>query len=158
MPPRDGEGLIDFYHNWTKSILQQLKRRFWKIAYELFRISSMTYSFTYTGVYRPYSLVPDLQFSWNCESFSVPGWIVSKEARKPRNLFENLKPIGPLAPTNHSFSRTTLNKSGLPRQLCFEIFQHDETRLFQGGRKVEGVGVMKDKRAKAWWDESLSHT
>jgi hypothetical protein len=29
----------DFYHNWTKSILQHLKRKFWKIADALFRIS-----------------------------------------------------------------------------------------------------------------------
>ena len=43
-PPRDGKGHIDFYHNWTKSILQQLKRQFLKIAYALFRISSMSNS------------------------------------------------------------------------------------------------------------------
>jgi hypothetical protein len=38
-PPRDDKGLRDFYHNWTNSILQQLKRNFWKIADVLFRIS-----------------------------------------------------------------------------------------------------------------------
>jgi hypothetical protein len=37
-----------FYHNWTDSILQQLKRNFWKIADALFRISPMTNSFKYT--------------------------------------------------------------------------------------------------------------
>ena len=31
-PPTDGRGLRDFYHNWTNSILQQLKRKFWEIA------------------------------------------------------------------------------------------------------------------------------
>jgi hypothetical protein len=35
-PPTDGGGLRDFYHNWTNSILQQVKRKFWKIADELF--------------------------------------------------------------------------------------------------------------------------
>jgi hypothetical protein len=29
----------DFYHNWTNSILQQLKRKFWNLADALFRIS-----------------------------------------------------------------------------------------------------------------------
>jgi ribosomal protein L16 Arg81 hydroxylase len=38
-PPTDGGGLRDFYHNWTNSILQQMKRKFWKIADALFRIS-----------------------------------------------------------------------------------------------------------------------
>ena len=33
-PPRDGEGLIDFYHNWTKFILH------WKITYALPEIVS----------------------------------------------------------------------------------------------------------------------
>jgi hypothetical protein len=37
-PPTDGGGFRDFYHNWTNSILQQLKR-FWKITDVLFRIS-----------------------------------------------------------------------------------------------------------------------
>jgi hypothetical protein len=32
-PPTDGGGLKDFYHNWTNSILQQLKRNFWKIGH-----------------------------------------------------------------------------------------------------------------------------
>ncbi len=45
IPPTDGRRLSDFYHNWTNSILQQLKRKFWKIADALFRISSMTNSF-----------------------------------------------------------------------------------------------------------------
>ena len=26
-PPRDDKGLRDFYHNWTNSILQQLKKK-----------------------------------------------------------------------------------------------------------------------------------
>ncbi len=39
IPPTDGRRLRDFYHNWTNSILQQLKRNFWKIADALFRIS-----------------------------------------------------------------------------------------------------------------------
>jgi hypothetical protein len=39
LPPRDGKGLRDFYHNRTNSILQQLKRNFWKIEDALFRIS-----------------------------------------------------------------------------------------------------------------------
>ncbi len=74
IPPRDGEGLRDFYHDWTNSILQQLKRKFWKIADALFRISWISHSFTYTpgvsttGVYHPYSFVPDPQISWNCEA------------------------------------------------------------------------------------------
>jgi hypothetical protein len=33
------KGLRDFYHNWTNSILHQLKRKFWKITETLFRIS-----------------------------------------------------------------------------------------------------------------------
>jgi hypothetical protein len=33
--PQDGRGFRDFYHNWTNSILQQLKRKFWKIVDEL---------------------------------------------------------------------------------------------------------------------------
>jgi hypothetical protein len=44
-PPRDVKGLMDFYHNWTNSILQQLKKNFWKIAEALFQISPMTNSF-----------------------------------------------------------------------------------------------------------------
>jgi hypothetical protein len=35
-PPTDGGGFRDFYHNWTNSILQQLKRKFEDV---LFRIS-----------------------------------------------------------------------------------------------------------------------
>jgi hypothetical protein len=41
-PPTDGRRLKDLYHNCTNSILQQLKRKFWKIANALFRISSLT--------------------------------------------------------------------------------------------------------------------
>jgi hypothetical protein len=76
-PPRDDKGLSDFYHNWTNSILQQLKRNFWEIADALFRISTMTNSFKYSHrcEYRPYSLVPDPQISRNCEDFVIPGWI-----------------------------------------------------------------------------------
>ena len=33
------KGFRDFYHNRTNSILQQMKRKFWKIAGALFRIS-----------------------------------------------------------------------------------------------------------------------
>jgi hypothetical protein len=44
-PPTDDRRLRDFYHNWTNSILQQVKRKFWKITHVLFRISSMTHSF-----------------------------------------------------------------------------------------------------------------
>jgi hypothetical protein len=44
--PKDG-GLRDFYHNWTNSILQQMKWKFWKIADPLFQISWMTKSFKY---------------------------------------------------------------------------------------------------------------
>ena len=39
LPPKDGRGFRDFYHNYTNSILQQLKRKFWKIPDALFRIS-----------------------------------------------------------------------------------------------------------------------
>ena len=47
-------GPLRFSPHWTKYFLQQLKRRFWKIEYALFRISSMTNSSTYTPrVYRP---------------------------------------------------------------------------------------------------------
>jgi hypothetical protein len=38
-PPTDGGDFRDFYHNWTNYILQQLERKFWKIADALFRIS-----------------------------------------------------------------------------------------------------------------------
>jgi hypothetical protein len=31
-PPTDGKGFRDFYHNQTNYILQQMKRKFWKIA------------------------------------------------------------------------------------------------------------------------------
>ena len=41
-PPRDDKGLRDFYHNWTNSILQQLKRNFWKIADALFYVLILT--------------------------------------------------------------------------------------------------------------------
>jgi len=41
-PPTNGRGLMDFYHSWTNSILQQLKRNFWKITNTLFRISTMS--------------------------------------------------------------------------------------------------------------------
>jgi hypothetical protein len=44
-PPRDGKGFKGFLPHWTNSILQQLKRKFWKIADALFRISRMTNSF-----------------------------------------------------------------------------------------------------------------
>jgi hypothetical protein len=75
-PPTDDGGLTDFYHNWTNSILQQMKRNFWKIADTLFRISTMTNSFTYwPGEYHPYSLGPDPQISRNCEASAVPRWI-----------------------------------------------------------------------------------
>jgi hypothetical protein len=47
-PPRDGKGLMDFCHNWTNSISQQLKKNFWKIVETLFRISPMTNSFKYS--------------------------------------------------------------------------------------------------------------
>jgi hypothetical protein len=29
-PSKDGRGFRDFYHNWTNSILQQVKRKFGK--------------------------------------------------------------------------------------------------------------------------------
>ncbi len=35
----DGRGFKDFYHTWKNSILQQMKRKFWKIADALFRMS-----------------------------------------------------------------------------------------------------------------------
>jgi hypothetical protein len=58
---------MHFYHNWTNSILQQLKRKFCKIAESsVFRISWRSNSFTqymHTGVYHPYSFVPDPQIS-----------------------------------------------------------------------------------------------
>jgi hypothetical protein len=41
----DDRRLRDFYHIWTNSILQQVKRKVLKIADALFRISSMTDSF-----------------------------------------------------------------------------------------------------------------
>ncbi len=47
IPPTDGAGLRDFYPNWTNSILQQMKRKFWKITDALFRILWMTNSFKY---------------------------------------------------------------------------------------------------------------
>jgi hypothetical protein len=70
-PPTDGGGLTYFYHNWTNSILQQLKRNFWKIADALFRISTMTNLFKYCD-YRPYSLVPDPQICRKCEASAIP--------------------------------------------------------------------------------------
>ncbi len=45
IPPTDGRGFRDFYHNWTSSILQQMKRKFWNIVDAFFRISWMTNSF-----------------------------------------------------------------------------------------------------------------
>ena len=94
IPPTDGRRLWDFYHNWTNSILQQLKRKYWKIADALFRISSMTDSFKQKpregkygaatgqtaeasctacgGFYCPYCLVPEPQISENCESSDIP--------------------------------------------------------------------------------------
>jgi hypothetical protein len=39
VPPTDGKGFKGFLPHWTNSLLQQLKRKFWKIADELFRIS-----------------------------------------------------------------------------------------------------------------------
>ena len=59
VPPTNGRGFRDFYHNWTKSILQQLTRKFWKIADALFRISWMTHSFKYHSRW----VVLPLQFS-----------------------------------------------------------------------------------------------
>jgi uncharacterized membrane protein len=58
------EDSMDFYHNWTNSILQQLETKFWKIADELFRILWMTNSFKertkeHGDLYYHYSLVPD---------------------------------------------------------------------------------------------------
>jgi hypothetical protein len=44
-PPTDDRRLRDFYHNWTNSILQQLKRKFWKIADALFRIHQWLINF-----------------------------------------------------------------------------------------------------------------
>jgi len=32
-PPKDDRGLSDFYHNWTNSILQQLKKKCWNIYF-----------------------------------------------------------------------------------------------------------------------------
>ncbi len=74
-PPKDG-GLRDFYHNWTNSILHQLKRKFWKIEDVLFRISSMTKFISIVPRWecRPYSLVPDPQNFWNCEFSGILGW------------------------------------------------------------------------------------
>ncbi len=40
----DNRAFKYFYHNWTNSILQQMKRKFCKISDPLFRISSMTNS------------------------------------------------------------------------------------------------------------------
>jgi hypothetical protein len=45
IPQRDGKDFKGFLPHWTNSILQQLKRKFWKIADALFRISRMTNSF-----------------------------------------------------------------------------------------------------------------
>ena len=44
-PPRDGKGFQGFLPHWTNSILQQMKRKFWKMTDTLFRISRMTNSF-----------------------------------------------------------------------------------------------------------------
>jgi hypothetical protein len=41
----DDRRLRDFYHNWTKSILQEMKENFEELQDALFRISSMTNSF-----------------------------------------------------------------------------------------------------------------
>jgi hypothetical protein len=46
-PPRDVKGLKDFYQQLDEFFLQQMPRNFWKIADELFRISTMTNSFKY---------------------------------------------------------------------------------------------------------------
>jgi hypothetical protein len=77
-PPTDGGGFKDFYHNWTNSILQQLKRNFCKIADASFRISTMTNSFKYSQAvlceYRPYSLVPDPKIRKFCEASWGGGW------------------------------------------------------------------------------------
>ena len=49
----------EFYHNWTNSVLQHQKGKFWKNADALFRISSMTNSFQES----PHRCVLSLQFS-----------------------------------------------------------------------------------------------
>jgi hypothetical protein len=66
----------DFYHNRTSSILQQLKRNFWKIAEALFRISTMTNSFKYTP--KLLSCPWEQRDPWGtCRCFSEPSgsWV-----------------------------------------------------------------------------------
>ncbi len=68
----------DFNHNWTNSILQQMKRKFWNIADALFRISWMTNSFKYRArrSVLPYTL-PDphiFQFFLIVKPFPSLGW------------------------------------------------------------------------------------
>jgi hypothetical protein len=79
-PPRDGKGFKGFLPHWTNSILQQLKRKFWKNTDVLFRISWMTNSFKYRTRHSVLSLRLSTRpshfsfFFWNCEAFTVPGW------------------------------------------------------------------------------------
>ena len=64
----DDGGLMDFYHNRTNSILQPLKRNFWKIADVLFRISTMTTMVIHLNTSHP----RDLYFHLNCQLASPP--------------------------------------------------------------------------------------
>ncbi len=99
-PPTDGERLKDFYHNWTNSISQQLKRKLWEIADELFRISSITNSFQSSpaGECCSYSLARGPQNVWNFQKLRVVrhrGWlrVTSRFAKLAENsLLRNFSP------------------------------------------------------------------
>ena len=72
---RGGEGLIDFYHTGRNLFYNSWKDDFGKLHMHCSEFHQwLIHLHTHPGVYLPYSLVPDLQFSWNCESFSVPRW------------------------------------------------------------------------------------
>ena len=61
-----------------------------------FRISSMTNSFPYgpRGPYRSYSLVPDPQIFWNCETSSVRGWFGSEVSVMRQCRFLHITRLG----------------------------------------------------------------
>ena len=76
-PPTDGGRFMNFYHNCTNSILQHLETKLCKIT-DVFQCSEfhqwLIHLNNKNGIfYWPYSLVPDPQFSWNCESSTILG-------------------------------------------------------------------------------------
>jgi hypothetical protein len=60
-PPTDGGGLRDLYHNWTNSILEQLKTNFGKWQMHCFEFHQWLIHLNpkHVALYCPYSLVPD---------------------------------------------------------------------------------------------------